>query len=126
MKLAWQQAAKTPGSAYGGVVVKDGKVVASDHHHVLEGPDLSAHAEMSAMRAANKALNSYSLKGCTLYSTYSPCEMCVAAAEWAGVDEIVYAKTKAEDPDPHEISKITIEDYVKALGLKIKIRKFDS
>lgn len=124
MQIAWDEASKTPGSAYGAVVVKHGQVIAHDHHHVMEGPDVSAHSEISAMRLANKKLG-YSLEGCKLYCTYAPCEMCIAAACWAKIDEIIYNKAKAEDPEPHIISDVTIEDYVKFLGAKIKVRRLE-
>lgn len=62
--------------------------------------DPTAHAEMQAIRAACKEASSFSLSGCTLYTTAEPCAMCMAAALWAGLDRVVYGAT-IEDVGRH-------------------------
>ncbi|MGA8505611.1 MAG: nucleoside deaminase [Candidatus Sulfotelmatobacter sp.] len=52
--------------------------------------DPSAHAEVRTIRLACSKLNSYSLRGYTLYSTCEPCPMCMACALWARLDRVVY------------------------------------
>lgn len=58
--------------------------------------DPSAHAEVRTIRLACKKLNSYSLRGYTLYTTCEPCPMCMACALWARLDRVVYGATIAD------------------------------
>ena len=72
-------------------MVKDGVVIALGHNTVLLDHDPTAHAEVNALRAAAKKLGTPHLAGCVLLATSEPCPMCLAAANWARVDEIRYA-----------------------------------
>jgi tRNA(Arg) A34 adenosine deaminase TadA len=58
--------------------------------------DPSAHAEVRTIRLACNKLNSYSLRGYTLYTTCEPCPMCMACALWARLDRVVYGATIAD------------------------------
>jgi len=58
--------------------------------------DPSAHAEVRTIRLACSKLNSYSLRGYTLYTTCEPCPMCMACALWARLDRVVYGATIAD------------------------------
>jgi guanine deaminase len=51
---------------------------------------------MVAIRKAAKVLNTFSLEGCTLYSTGEPCPMCFSAIHWAHIDKVYYCNTKEE------------------------------
>jgi tRNA(Arg) A34 adenosine deaminase TadA len=53
--------------------------------------DPTAHAEITAIRMACRELSDFRLRGCVLYASCEPCPMCLAAAYWARVDQIVYA-----------------------------------
>jgi|SRR5271166_166403 len=68
--------------------------------------DPSAHAEVRTIRLACKSLNSYSLKGYTLYTTCEPCAMCMACALWASLDRVVYGATIADAA--HYVHQISI------------------
>ncbi len=82
------------GGPFGAVVVRDGAVVARGWNAVTSTNDPTAHAEVVAIRRAARALGSFSLAGCVLYSSCEPCPMCLAAAYWARVDRLVYAATR--------------------------------
>nr|CDJ97828.1 CMP dCMP deaminase domain containing protein [Haemonchus contortus] len=81
------------GGPFGAVVVKEGKIVASGHNMVLAAKDPTAHAEMTAIRNACKALNTHNLSGCVLYTSCYPCPMCLGACLWARFDSIYYGAT---------------------------------
>jgi tRNA(Arg) A34 adenosine deaminase TadA len=81
------------GGPFGAVVAKDGRIVGEGWNCVTSGKDPTAHAEVEAIRAAARALDSFKLEGCVLYTSCEPCPMCLAAAYWARVDRIVYANT---------------------------------
>jgi tRNA(Arg) A34 adenosine deaminase TadA len=56
---------------------------------VLGTTDITAHAEMNAIREACKKLKS-DLSGCVLYATCEPCSMCRGASERAKISKIIY------------------------------------
>lgn len=50
------------------------------------------HAEMNAIKAAEKALNTYDLSAhkLKLYVTAEPCIMCLGGIMWSGIKEVYY------------------------------------
>ncbi len=75
---------------------KSGKSLMRATNAVGPEHDPSAHAEVATIRLACKSLNSYSLRGYTLYTTCEPCPMCMACALWARLDRVVYGATIAD------------------------------
>ncbi|OSM00234.1 nucleoside deaminase [Magnetofaba australis] len=71
-------------------------IIAEGWNQVTSGNDPTAHAEISAIRAAAQALQRFDLSGLTLYTSCEPCPMCLAAAYWARVDAIIYANTRQQ------------------------------
>lgn len=96
IKLSEQNIEHGQGGPFGAVIVKDGEVVASSANKVVPENDPTAHAEVSAIRLACKALGTYDLSGCEIYTSCEPCPMCLGAIYWAHVDKIYYANTKAD------------------------------
>lgn len=88
---------------FGAVITRSGEVVARAVNQVDELCDPSAHAEMQAVRAAAKALNSTDLRGCTVYASGYPCPMCLTAMYLAGVERVYYAYSN-EDGEPYGLS----------------------
>lgn len=79
----------------GAVVVKDGKIIGEGHNEREKKRDVSSHAEIEAIREAEKALGRWVLEGCTLYVTLEPCLMCSGAIAQARLSRLVYG---ASDP----------------------------
>ena len=98
-----QKGVETGGSAFGAVVVRTHsssgapldapEPVVAVHNVVLQTMDITAHAEVHALREACRQLGTIDLAGCTLYSSCEPCPMCFGAIHWAGIDRIVYGAT---------------------------------
>lgn len=63
----------------GAVIVKDGKIIGCAHNEKEAQNDVTAHAEILAIRNASKELNSWRLTGCDIYVTLEPCPMCMWA-----------------------------------------------
>lgn len=77
MKLAIEQAQKADGDIpVGAVIVKDGKVLATTFNTREKDNDITSHAEIIAIREAEKFLGNWRLDGCELYVTLEPCPMC--------------------------------------------------
>ena len=79
----------------GAVVVCDGAVVGRGGNAPIAHNDPTAHAEISALREAARALGNYRLPGCALYVTLEPCAMCAGAILHARLSRLVFG---ARDP----------------------------
>lgn len=101
------------GGPFGAVIVRDGEVLATGVNSVTRDNDPTAHAEVSAIRAACRRLGDFRLKGCVVYSSCEPCPMCLSALYWAGVDKIFYGNTK-EDAAAIDFSDKFIYDELDA------------
>lgn len=84
------------GGPFGAVIVKDGKVISTGVNTVTLSNDPTAHAEVNAIRNACTVLDTFTLAGCTVYSSCEPCPMCLSALYWAGVARIFYGNTKED------------------------------
>ena len=74
----------------GAVVVIDDRVIARAHNLTETLNDVTAHAEMQAITAAANFLGGKYLKGCTLYVTIEPCQMCAGALYWSQISKVIY------------------------------------
>ena len=72
------------------VVGPDGREIVSAHNVVWETTDVTAHAEVNAIRQACAKRGAIELAGCTIYSTCEPCPMCFSACHWARIARVVY------------------------------------
>lgn len=79
----------------GAVIVRGGEIIARADNRTLRDHDPSAHAEMLAIRAAAKSLDTERLSDCDLYVTLEPCTMCAAAISFARIRRLYYG---AVDP----------------------------
>lgn len=79
----------------GAVVVIDGAPVAASANRTRELNDITAHAEIAAIRMACEKLGQERLVGADLYVTLEPCTMCAAAISFARIRRLYYG---AEDP----------------------------
>lgn len=87
---------KNGGGPFGAVIAKEGKIIAVGTNRVTPDCDPTAHAEVSAIRAACKALGTFNLAGCSIYSSCEPCPMCLAAIYWAHLDCLYYGNNKQD------------------------------
>ncbi|WP_455875062.1 nucleoside deaminase [Rhizobium yanglingense] len=79
----------------GAVVVRDGAVIARAGNRTRELNDVTAHAEVAAIRMACEVLGQERLVGADLYVSLEPCTMCAAAISFARIRRLYYG---AEDP----------------------------
>lgn len=74
----------------GAVVVCRDRIIARSHNLTETLNDVTAHAEMQAITAAENALGAKYLNDCTLYVTVEPCVMCAGAIAWSQLGRLVY------------------------------------
>jgi tRNA(adenine34) deaminase len=79
----------------GCVIVSQNRIIGRGHNLTETLQDVTAHAEMQAVTAAEQTLGAKYLQDATLYVTVEPCAMCAGAIGWAQIKRIVYGA-----PDP--------------------------
>lgn len=92
MGLALNEAAKAADMGevpIGAVIVANGNVIAAAHNMTESLTDVTAHAEMLAITAAQSVMGKF-LDDATLYVTIEPCTMCAGAIGWARLGRVVY------------------------------------
>ena len=103
-------------SPFGACIVRDGAVIACEHNVVWAATDVTAHAEVHAIRVACARLRSIDLSGGELYSTCEPCPMCFSAAHWAKLRRVVFG-TRIDDARACGFSELGIPNVeMKRLG----------
>ena len=73
----------------GAVIVCENKIIARAYNQVEQLQDVTAHAEMLAITAAQNYLSSKYLDQCTMYLTLEPCNMCAGALFWSQMGALV-------------------------------------
>ena len=84
------------GGPFGAVVVRRGKIIARGWNQVTSLNDPTAHAEVTAIRAACRKLKKFHLDDCELYTSCEPCPMCLSAIYWARLKKVYYANTRQD------------------------------
>lgn len=103
MNIALEEARKSSWP-FGAVIVIDGRVVsqAGSGDGADIGFDPTAHAEVNAIRRACARLGRSDLSDAVLFASCEPCALCLGAAWYASIGEIVYGTSLK---DIKEISK---------------------
>jgi guanine deaminase len=96
IELARENVRAGRGGPFAALVVRDGGIVASGTNLVTSTNDPTAHAEIVAIREACRALRSFQLAGCEIYTTCEPCPMCMGAIYWARPARLYYAGTRGD------------------------------
>ncbi|MEL7235365.1 MAG: nucleoside deaminase, partial [Chloroflexota bacterium] len=65
------------------IIAEAGELIPASSH------DVTAHAEVLAVRAACEILQSSDLTGCTMVTTAEPCWMCAYAIRETGISRVV-------------------------------------
>ena len=84
------------GGPFGCVIVRRGEIVARASNCVTATNDPTAHAEMTAIRDACRALATFELGDCELYTSCEPCPMCLSAIYWARIPTVYFVNTRAD------------------------------
>ena len=96
IRLSREKMRRGAGGPFGAVVVRDGRIIARGWNRVTSANDPTAHAEVTAIRAACRKLKSFHLDDCELYTSCEPCPMCLAAIYWARFKQVFYANTRRD------------------------------
>jgi tRNA(Arg) A34 adenosine deaminase TadA len=97
--LALENVRTGRGGPFAALVAKDGKVIGEGANSVTITNDPTAHAEIVAIRAACRALGTFQLTACELFTTCEPCPMCLGAIYWARPARVFYAAVASDAAD---------------------------
>ena len=76
---------------YGVVISRAGAMVCESINRVAHERDVTRHAEVVAISAAQKMLGTVSLDDCTIYVSAEPCAYCCYAIRESRMSRVVYA-----------------------------------
>ena len=93
--LEARAAAKRGEVPVGAVIMLGGEIIAKAGNRTRELNDVTAHAEILAIRSAAERLDAERLSQADLYVTLEPCTMCAAAISFARIRRLYFG---AEDP----------------------------
>ena len=123
---------KNGGGPFGAVIAdKTGKIVECGCNEVILSCDSTNHAEINAIRRAQRTLKTYNLSlvtdlaPFTIYVSCSPCIQCFGAIYWSGIKKVVSAALK-EDAEAIGffegcITKEAIQDAFQNKGISFEI-----
>lgn len=91
------------GKPFACVVVdqESGDVLHEATNQVAQSGDVSAHAEIMAIRHL-AAAGRTDLSGCDVYVTAYPCPMCLGALYYAAPEQVYYAASRAQEDREYE------------------------
>ena len=114
-----KQSVRNGGGPFGAVIARNGEIVAEGSNCVTIDCDPTAHAEVSTIRKACKALGTFDLSGCEIFTSCEPCPMCFGAIYWAHLDKIYMGH------DRKDAAKIGFDDdfIYQEIALDAKDRK---
>lgn len=100
MQEALRVARKAPESEIpigAAIYTAEGNVLVSRHNLVANSHDVTAHAEILALRDASALIASRYLSGHTIAVTLEPCGMCSLAIREAGITRVVFGATSRSE-----------------------------
>ena len=83
-------------SPFGCAIARGDELLSCTHNTVVQTTDITAHAEVNALRAACRHTGEILLEGAIVATTCEPCPMCMAALHWARVDTVYYGARIAD------------------------------
>ena len=118
----------------GAVVVYQNEIIGRGFNQVRTLADVTAHAELQALRQASAALGNYRLNGAQLYCTLEPCVMCVGAIVQARIEQLVYAAREPKTgacgsafdllSDPAHNHRVSVQHGVMAAPASALLQQF--
>ena len=80
----------------GAIIVQKGEIIAAAHNLKENLKDVTAHAEILAIRMASERIGNWRLSGCDMYVTLEPCPMCAAAIGQARISNLYIGALDSE------------------------------
>lgn len=78
---------------FGAVIVHNHKIISEAKNTAIMNNDITGHAEINAIKIAQKKHPNMNFAECTIYTTFEPCAMCSYIIRDIGIGEVVYSST---------------------------------
>lgn len=117
-----QQGLAAGQSPFGCAIAIGDEVVSCSHNTVALTTDITAHAEVNAIREGCRQQQDIFLDGAIVATTCEPCPMCMAALHWARVDTVYYGASiaDAESAGFNEL-QLPASELLRIGGSKLKL-----
>lgn len=106
---------------FGAVIVCNNEIVGYGKCEDGTVGDVTAHAEMNALRMACKKLKRNKLRDCVVYSTNEPCPMCASALFQAKIPRVIMALRRQDVSHLLRAREIGIEQLAADSGYDISL-----
>jgi tRNA(Arg) A34 adenosine deaminase TadA len=83
-------------SPFGCAIARGDELLSCSHNTVALTTDITAHAEVNALREACRHTGNILLEGAIVATTCEPCPMCMAALHWARVETVYFGASIAD------------------------------
>ncbi len=100
----------------GCVIKKEGQIIALAHNCRELDDDVTAHAEILAIKEAQKFLGTSRLKGCELYVTLEPCPMCAWAISMSGISTVYFGSYNNQYGAMETVINLPLNPKLKIFG----------
>ena len=100
----------------GCVIKKNGEIIASTHNRRELDDDVTAHAEILAIKEAQSILGTSRLKGCEMYVTLEPCPMCAWAISMSGISTVYFGAHNSQYGALESSIKLPLKPNLKVYG----------
>ena len=109
-------------SPFGCAIARGDELLAVSHNTVLATTDITAHAEVNALREGCQTASDIFLEDAVVATTCEPCPMCMAALHWARVGTVYFGATidDAETAGFNEL-RLPAEDLLARGGSSVKL-----
>lgn len=98
----------------GAVIVKNDEIIGFGYNNKEFDSSVLSHAELSAIKMAEKNLNNWRLDNCDIYVTLDPCPMCASAIKQARINNVYSALSNSDQRNSEIILKIFEKDNTNA------------
>lgn len=88
--LLAEKALKKEEVPIGAVIVQNNKIISKAFNLRETLKDITAHAEILAIKKASKKLDNWNLSDCDLYVTLKPCTMCESVIKQSRIRNVFY------------------------------------
>lgn len=92
-----KKAYKTKEVPVAALIVFNNKIISHSYNKRLRNKDVTAHAEVLAIRKAAKKIGDWRLNDCDLYVTLEPCAMCNEIIKESRIKNVFYYVSRNDD-----------------------------
>ena len=105
---------------FGSVLEKNGHIISVGRNLINSTSDITAHAEIQAIKAASISEKTLDFSGATIYATWEPCPMCMGAIISAKISKLVIAG-RAEKHNK-KYGNYSVEEFIKLSEYNNKLK----